>query len=107
MLDKNKALVVFSGGQDSTTCLFWALKRFSEVHAICFRYGQKHQIETEYAAAIAKEVSANIRFFRENHCSFFVLDVHEMANIILFQYYLYMNVTDEPQECVTLRPHYW
>lgn len=59
MLDKNKALVVFSGGQDSTTCLFWALKRFSEVHAICFRYGQKHQIETEYAAAIAKEAGVD------------------------------------------------
>ena len=37
-----KALVVFSGGQDSTTCLFWAKKHFKEVYALSFVYGQKH-----------------------------------------------------------------
>ena len=54
MLSKNKALVVFSGGQDSTTCLFWAKKHFEEVHAICFRYGQKHEQEVVYAQRIAE-----------------------------------------------------
>ncbi len=42
----NGALVLMSGGQDSATCLFWALKQFQTVHAITFRYGQKHEIET-------------------------------------------------------------
>lgn len=48
-----KALVVFSGGQDSTTCLFWAKREFKEVVALSFRYGQKHEYEVELAHAIA------------------------------------------------------
>jgi len=49
------ALVLFSGGQDSTTCLFWALDRFRSVHALSFHYGQKHAVETEQARAIAEK----------------------------------------------------
>lgn len=50
---ENAALVLFSGGQDSTTCLFWALKRFARVETVCFRYGQRHEAEIEAAHAIA------------------------------------------------------
>ena len=53
MLSKDKAVVVFSGGQDSTTCLFWAKKHFNEVYALSFRYGQKHEQEVEFAKKIA------------------------------------------------------
>ena len=56
----NKALVVFSGGQDSTTCLFWALKEFDQVEAVCYDYGQRHRIELEAARAIAEK--ANVPF---------------------------------------------
>ena len=54
-IDKNKVLVVFSGGQDSTTCLCWAKRNFSEVYALSFIYGQKHANEVELARSIAEE----------------------------------------------------
>jgi 7-cyano-7-deazaguanine synthase len=54
-MNKEEALVVFSGGQDSTTCLFWAKKNFKKVHALSFLYGQKHKQEVELARAIAEE----------------------------------------------------
>ena len=50
-----KALVLLSGGQDSTTCLFWAIHVFGDVHAIGFDYGQRHKRELELAASIARE----------------------------------------------------
>lgn len=49
----DSALVLFSGGQDSTTCLYWAKNRFQRVEAIAFDYGQKHAIELEQARLIA------------------------------------------------------
>ena len=55
MLKDEKAVVVFSGGQDSTTCLFWAKKTFKEVVAVTFDYNQRHNKEIECAQAIAKE----------------------------------------------------
>jgi len=49
-----KALVIFSGGQDSSTCLINALQQYDEVQVITFKYGQKHVIEIDKAIEIAK-----------------------------------------------------
>lgn len=58
-LNQDKAVVVFSGGQDSTTCLFWALQNFKEVMTLSFDYGQRHQQELAHAEAIAKELGVS------------------------------------------------
>ncbi|RWO88592.1 7-cyano-7-deazaguanine synthase QueC [Mesorhizobium sp.] len=46
-MEESKAIVLFSGGQDSTTCLAWALERFAHVETIGFDYGQRHRVELE------------------------------------------------------------
>ncbi|GAA4225813.1 7-cyano-7-deazaguanine synthase QueC [Actinomadura meridiana] len=50
---KRKALVSLSGGQDSGTCLFWALSEYDEVEAVSFDYGQRHRVELDCASRLA------------------------------------------------------
>lgn len=57
-LDPQAALVLFSGGQDSTTCLAWALERYSRVETIGFAYGQRHGIELEMREPIRTAIAA-------------------------------------------------
>lgn len=59
----NKAIILFSGGQDSTTCLYWAKKKFDKVYAIGFNYGQKHKIELEAAKKICKRENINYKIY--------------------------------------------
>lgn len=54
-ITNESAVVLFSGGQDSTTCLFWAKNQFKKVYALSFFYGQKHQNEVEIARNIAEK----------------------------------------------------
>lgn len=70
-MERDKALVVFSGGQDSTTCLFWALKNFTEVHTVTFTYGQKHSLEVEMARKIAENAGVD----------FHLIDIASIASI--------------------------
>ena len=52
----SKALVLFSGGQDSTTCLAWALSQFAHVETIGFDYGQRHRIEMDVRLETLREL---------------------------------------------------
>lgn len=58
-----RALILLSGGQDSTTCLYWAKKQFSEVYAVGFDYGQMHVKELEQAKKIAKDANVHYKVF--------------------------------------------
>lgn len=61
----NRALVLFSGGQDSTTCLAWALDRFDHVETVGFDYGQRHRIELD----CRKRVTGEFRRLRPDWAS--------------------------------------
>ena len=54
----NTALVLFSGGQDSTVCLAWALERFARVETLGFDYGQRHAIELAVRPRIRERIAA-------------------------------------------------
>lgn len=61
MTVNERALVVLSGGQDSTTCLYWAMARFGAVETLTFDYGQRHRIELEAARRVAEHAGvANV-----------------------------------------------
>jgi len=68
MKKQGAAVVVFSGGQDSTTCLGWALRRYDPVHAITFYYQQKHDVEVDAARYIIDEL--NVPFHHVVNLSF-------------------------------------
>ena len=53
---ENSALVLFSGGQDSTTCLAWALDRFDRIETLGFNYGQRHSVELECRKNILENI---------------------------------------------------
>ena len=58
MISPDHALVLFSGGQDSATCLAWALARYAHVETIGFRYGQRHAIELDCREPIRQALAA-------------------------------------------------
>ena len=77
----SSALVLFSGGQDSTVCLAWALARFDRVETIGFDYGQRHRVELDcrhkVRAAITHEFTAWAPKLAEDH----LLDLSVLASI--------------------------
>jgi 7-cyano-7-deazaguanine synthase len=57
MPDPRTALVLFSGGQDSTACLAWALARYTRVETVGFDYGQRHRVELECRSTVRHELA--------------------------------------------------
>ena len=64
-MSANRALVLFSGGQDSTTCLAWALDRFDHVETLGFDYGQRHRVELDRREVLREALSALKSEWRE------------------------------------------
>ena len=69
VLSQEKAVVVFSGGQDSTTCLLWAMKTFKSVVCIQFVYGQRHTSEINCAGNICKKLEIPLKRVHVNSLS--------------------------------------
>lgn len=71
MTDSEGALVLFSGGQDSATCLAWALNRYSRVETLGYEYGQRHRVELDcragFRSALAKSFPAWDSRLGEDH----------------------------------------
>jgi len=61
MKPSRRALVLFSGGQDSTVCLAWALEHFDHVETIGFDYGQRHAVELECRKTVRERLTADFR----------------------------------------------
>jgi len=77
----DKALVLFSGGQDSTVCLVWALQRFAHVETIGFDYGQRHAVELEVRAGIRAGLSALSAAWRARLADDHVVQIDALAAI--------------------------
>jgi len=58
------ALVLFSGGLDSTTALYWAIDKYERVHALTFDYGQRHRIEVQFSQKIAKGLDIPLKILQ-------------------------------------------
>ena len=78
----SKAVVIFSGGQDSTTCLHWAMSQYSEVMAISFNYGQTHNLELESAKKICE---MNISDLHEWYWKMEDILIHNHNHLINFK----------------------
>ena len=81
MLQTDSALVLFSGGQDSTTCLAWALERYARVETIGFEYGQRHRVELEVRPAVLEKLRALRPGWNQRLGSDHVIDLSLIAKI--------------------------
>ena len=79
--DQNRDLVLFSGGQDSTTCLAWALSQFEHVETIGFNYRQRHVVELECGKKIRDELLLRFPRWAERLGEFHTIDLGVLGSI--------------------------
>jgi 7-cyano-7-deazaguanine synthase len=77
----DSALVLFSGGQDSTVCLAWALERFARVETIGFAYGQRHAVELEVRPPIRSDMAAQSERWRARLGDDHIVRIDSLAEI--------------------------
>jgi 7-cyano-7-deazaguanine synthase len=81
MTDPRTALVLFSGGQDSTTCLAWALDRYGRVETLGFDYGQRHRIELDCRVTVRDEIARRFPHWRARLGDDHLLDLSLLGQI--------------------------
>jgi len=59
-----ESIVLYSGGVDSTTALYWAIKRYDKVNALSIDYGQRHRVELKSAQKITKKLNVAHKIFQ-------------------------------------------
>ncbi len=77
----NNALVLFSGGQDSTVCLAWALEQFETVHTIGFDYGQRHSVELTCRKIVIEKIKAAFPAWGKKIASDTLIDLKSLSAI--------------------------
>lgn len=75
------ALVLFSGGQDSTTCLAWALSRYARVETVGFDYGQRHRVELDARLTVLRELRARFQPWAARLGEDHVLDLSVLGQV--------------------------
>ena len=79
--DPRSALVLFSGGQDSTACLAWALERYAHVETVGFDYGQRHRVELECRPRVREEIGRAFPHWAGRLANDHVLDLGLLGQI--------------------------
>ena len=80
------ALVLFSGGQDSTTCLAWALERYPRVETIGFDYGQRHHVEMDVRPVVLEQLRRRFPHWAARLGQDHVLDLAVLGQISQAQF---------------------
>ena len=80
-LDPSSALALFSGGQDSSIALVWALQRYKRVETVAFDYGQRHAVELAARGAVRRELSAQFKKFAPRLGEDAVIDLRGLGAI--------------------------
>ena len=78
---QRRALVLFSGGQDSTTCLAWALSRYAHVETVAFDYGQRHRIELDARLNVLRELRAQFPDWAQRLGEDHLLDLRVLGQV--------------------------